>query len=170
MTAAPATPEQAAAGIVHELLRDAAATVAVAESLTGGLLGGVLTAVAGSSATFRGGVISYATDVKATLLGVDPSLLERGAVQAEVAAEMAAGARRLLTSTYGVALTGVAGPDAQDGRAPGTVYAAVTGPAGVRVEELMLPGDRTTVRRGAVAAALELLIQVLREGASPLPR
>jgi nicotinamide-nucleotide amidase len=151
---------------VHRRLAAADATVAVAESLTGGLLGAELTSMPGSSATFRGGLIVYATDLKESLGGVPGPLLEaEGAVSAEVAAAMAAGARDRVGATYALALTGVAGPDSQDGRPPGTVYVAVAGPGGGRVQELTVPGDRGAVRVGAVAAALAMLRDALDQDA-----
>ena len=147
---------------VHRLLAAAGATVAVAESLTGGLLGATLTAVPGASKTFRGGVIAYATDLKENLLGVPGPLLgAEGAVSAQVAAAMAAGVRDRLAASYGVALTGVAGPDPQDGKSPGTVFVAVAGPGGGQVRELDLSGDRETIRVAAVESAVEVLRVVL---------
>ncbi len=149
---------------VHEALRRQDATLAVAESLTGGLLGAALTDVAGSSATFRGGVVAYATDLKADLLGVDGALLAaHGAVHAGVALAMARGVRDLLGSTYGVATTGVAGPESADGQPPGTVFVAVVGTAdGVeRVAALELAGGRHDVRAATVRSALRLLAAVL---------
>ena len=147
---------------VHQLLAAADATVAVAESLTGGLLGATLTSIAGSSRTFRGGVIAYATDLKERLLDVPGPLLDaEGAVSAHVAAAMAAGVRDTLGSTYGVALTGVAGPDPQDGNPPGTVFVAVAGPGDGQVRELMVAGDRQAVRAAAVDAAIDLLRDLL---------
>src|SRR5690348_4361122 len=102
---------------VLDLLRAGGQTVAVAESLTGGLVAAALTDVPGSSASFRGGVVAYATELKADLLGVDAMMLRRhGAVYPQVAAAMAQGVRARLGATYGVATTGVAGPD-QIGRA-----------------------------------------------------
>ena len=150
------------AGDVHELLLARGQTLAVAESLTGGALGAALTGVPGVSTTFRGGVVAYATDLKAGLLGVDPSLLaERGAVDGLVAAAMATGVRTRLGATWGLATTGVAGPDPQDGHPPGEVYVAVAGPAGGRTDRLDLPGDRAAVRAAAVQAALLLLRDAL---------
>lgn len=143
---------------VHGALLARGQTVAVAESLTGGALGAALTEVPGVSQTFRGGVTAYATEVKARLLGVDEELLARvGAVDAEVAAQMARGVRELLAATYGLATTGVAGPDPQDGHPPGEVHLALAGPAGVRTWSLTLHGDRAAVRAGAVRAALAAL-------------
>lgn len=154
---------------VHHALRARHATIAVAESLTGGLLGGALTGLAGSSATFRGGVTAYATELKASLLGVDPALLARhGAVHPEVAAEMARGVAARLQATYGLATTGVAGPDPQDGRAPGQVHVALAGPGvgagGTFVVSLALPGGRDDVRRDTVRAALTLAAEHLAQG------
>jgi nicotinamide-nucleotide amidase len=147
---------------VHALLLDRGATVAVAESLTGGLLGAALTTTPGSSATFRGGLVVYATDLKESVAGVPGPLLDaEGPVSAHVAAALAAGARDRLAATYGVGVTGVAGPDAQDGHPVGTVYVAVAGPDGGEVRSLDLPGDRAGIRAAAVAAALELLLAVL---------
>jgi len=154
------TAERAAE--IHRLLAERGATVAVAESLTGGLLGGALTQTPGASATFRGGLVVYATDLKETLAGVPGPLLDaEGAVSAEVAAAMAAGARGRAVATYGVAVTGVAGPDPQDGREPGTVFIAVAGPGGGEVQELSLRGDRAAIRASAVEAALTMLRDVL---------
>jgi nicotinamide-nucleotide amidase len=148
---------------IHRILRERMQTVAVAESLTGGLLGAALTDMPGSSVAFRGGVIAYATELKSSLAGVPGPLLDaEGPVSAEVAAAMAAGVRDRLEATYGVALTGVAGPDAQDGHAPGTVFVAVAGPDGGHLRALRLDGDRDAVRRGSVVAALELLHAILR--------
>ncbi len=134
-------------------------TVAVAESLTGGLLTSALVDVPGASAVLRGGVVAYATDLKARLLGVDQGLLdEHGAVHPEVALAMAAGVRERLDATYGVATTGVAGPDAQDGHPPGTVYVAVSAQdRGGLATTGLLAGGRDDVRATAVLVALELL-------------
>jgi PncC family amidohydrolase len=151
---------------VHRLLAARGATVAVAESITGGLLGAALTDMPGASRTFRGGVLAYATELKESMLGVPGPLLDaEGAVSAQVAAAMAAGVRDRLDATYGVALTGVAGPDAQDGCSPGTVFLAVAGPDDGQVRELSLSGDRTEIRRAAVQSALQFL-RVVLEGAT----
>lgn len=143
---------------LHERLRAARATVAVAESLTGGLLCAALTETPGASATMRGGVVVYATELKAVLAGVPAALLaERGPVDRDVAAALAAGVRTRLAATFGVGVTGVAGPDPQDGHPVGTVFAAVAGPSGDRVDALRLSGDRGEIRSAAVAACLALL-------------
>ncbi|PPK98476.1 nicotinamide-nucleotide amidase [Kineococcus xinjiangensis] len=149
-------------------------TVAVAESLTGGALSSALVDVPGASRVLRGAVVAYATDLKAQVLGVREDLLaERGAVDADVAAGMCAGVRTLLGAAVGVSTTGVAGPDPQDGQAPGTVFVAVAadwlGPAGL-VRHCDLAGDRAAVRSGAVAAALALLaVAVERAPAEQAP-
>jgi nicotinamide-nucleotide amidase len=145
---------------VLRLLVEQGATVAVAESLTGGALASALVDVAGASLAFRGAVVAYSTELKAALLGVDADLLARGGpVQAEVAVAMAAGVRTRLGADFGIGTTGVAGPDPQAGVAPGTVHVAVVGPGpgDVRAVELQVPGDRDRVRRLAVVHGLDLL-------------
>ncbi len=139
-------------------------TVAVAESLTGGLVVADLVAVPGASAVVRGGIVAYATDLKAELLGVDAALLATGgAIQAAVAEQMAAGVRVRLGADLGLATTGVAGPDPQDGHPPGEVWIAVATAAGARVERLELTGDRPAIRRASVEHVLDLAIRVLAE-------
>lgn len=160
----PSVPAPAAQEVIAAL-RAAGLTIATAESLTGGLVCVALTAVPGASAVVRGGVISYATDLKADLLGVDADLLRsRGAVDPEVARQMAHGVRRLTGSDLGVATTGVAGPDPQDGQPVGTVHVAVAGPGSIEVASLLLPGDRAAIRRATVDHALRLVSQVLLVG------
>ena len=130
-------------------------TVGIAESLTGGLVIAELVAVPGASATVRGGVVAYATDVKRTVLGVDAELLAtEGAVHPAVALEMAEGVRRAVGADVGIATTGVAGPDEQDGRPVGTVCIAVVTPEGATTETSLFTGDRTQIRRAATDAAL----------------
>jgi nicotinamide-nucleotide amidase len=141
-------------------------TLAVAESLTGGLLAAALTEIPGSSAAFRGGVVSYATDLKAALLGVPSDLLDQhGAVHPAVAAAMAQGACRRLAASVGAATTGVAGPDPADGQPAGTVFIAVSmGPdAAPEVRPLALSGDRQRIRAATVTQVLGLLLGALRE-------
>jgi nicotinamide-nucleotide amidase len=147
-----------------ELLTTSGRTVAVAESLTGGLVSGALTSVAGASVVLRGGVVAYATDLKEALLGVPADLLaSQGPVDPDVAAGMAAGVRRVLGATYGVATTGVAGPGPADGQPAGTVFISVCGPTGGAGQGLQLAGDRQRVREETVRQALSLLVNVLRE-------
>ena len=147
------------------------ATIATAESLTGGLVCAALTSVPGASAVVRGGVVSYAVSVKADVLSVDPQVLERqGAVDPAVAVQMAAGVRRLLGSDFGLSTTGSAGPDPDPGGIvtgpvpPGRGYVAVVGPGVEIVTGFACEGeDRSGVRRHAVAAALSLLGRALTE-------
>ncbi|MEU2598033.1 CinA family protein [Streptomyces hirsutus] len=145
-------------------------TLAVAESLTGGLVAAEITSVPGASKAFRGSVTAYATELKHELLGVDATLLARsGAVDPQVAAEMAAGVRKALGADWGIATTGVAGPDPQDGQPVGTVYVAVHGPSaalsgsagGGKVERLRLNGDRAEIRMESVRSVLALLLEEL---------
>jgi nicotinamide-nucleotide amidase len=144
--------------VVHGLLAAQGATVAVAESLTGGLIGAALSRMPGSSETFRGSAVVYATDLKETLAGVPgPLLASVGAVSAETAGALAVGARERLVATYGIGVTGVAGPSEQEGQPVGTVHLAVSGPTGADVRTLRLPGDRDRVRALTVTAALDLL-------------
>ncbi|MEU6430100.1 nicotinamide-nucleotide amidohydrolase family protein [Microbispora sp. NPDC046973] len=149
---------------VLSLLVRQGATVAVAESLTGGLIGAAMTGPMGASAAFRGGVIAYATELKASLLDVPSGLLDReGAVHPDVAAAMATGVRKLADSDYGLAVTGVAGPDPQDGKPVGTVHIALAGP-GERLwhRDLRLTGDRDGIRTATCQEALSLLEGVLK--------
>lgn len=145
-------------------LRRRGETLAVAESLTGGLLAARLVDVPGASAVLRGGIVAYATDLKHRLLGVDSDLLaRRGSVDGEVAGQLADGARLRLGADWGLATTGVAGPQPQDGIPVGTVFLAVGGPPGRWVRRLELSGDRPQVRGAAVEAALDLLLFALGE-------
>ncbi len=146
------------------LLKRRGQTLATAESLTGGLVGAALTDVPGVSAVYRGGVIVYATDLKAKLAGVPDELLAAvGPVHPDTAAALATGVRERLDATYGLATTGVAGPDPQAGVEAGTVYVAAAGPDGVDVRKLELSGDRTAIRRGSVQAVLELAAALVAE-------
>jgi nicotinamide-nucleotide amidase len=158
--------------VVHELLLERSATVATAESLTGGLVGAALTSVPGASSTYRGGVVAYATPLKTELLSVDAGLLAaKGAVHPQVAEQMAVGVRDRLGATYGLATTGVAGPDEQDGQPVGTLHLAVAGPNGAVLASADLGGgsaDRTVIRRLAVVHALDLLRRTL-QGRLPYP-
>lgn len=150
---------------VLDALVAAGATVAVAESLTGGLLTAALTEPAGASKAVRGGLVVYATELKAILAGVPvPLLAAEGPVSPDVAAALAAGARDRLGATYGLGVTGVAGPDPQGGRPVGTVYVGLAGPGQGALRELALSGDRAAIRAAAVTAALDLLLSALRDG------
>src|SRR6476646_4221143 len=144
----PTVDDTDLAAALHRALLERGVTVATAESLTGGLLGGLLTATAGSSETYRGGVVTYATDLKQRLLGVsDEVVQEHGVVSAQCAAQMASGVRAFLASDWSLSTTGVAGPTLQEDKPPGTVYVGVGGPHGVETMALHLDGDRDAVRR-----------------------
>lgn len=154
---------------VVDALRAAGATVATAESLTGGLVCATLVSVPGASDVVRGGVVAYAAELKTELLGVDAELIaKRGTVDADVAAQMAAGVRERLGATYGLATTGVAGPDASEGKPAGTVHVAVAGPGGPVTRLLSLSGNREIVRTETVAALLSLLVATLGEESRPI--
>jgi nicotinamide-nucleotide amidase len=165
---APGGPRaQAGAGLAGRiigLLTRRHLTVAAAESLTGGLVCAALTTVPGASAVFRGGVVAYATDLKAALLGVPGTLLAaRGAVDPEVAAAMADGVRERLGAAVGAATTGVAGPDPAEGKPPGTVHVAVSTAGGRITRTLSLSGGREQIRDDTVHCCLSLLWAVLAE-------
>lgn len=169
MTGPPASPDadsRALAGEVVSALARRGETVAVAESLTGGLLAAALVQIPGASQVFRGGIVAYATDLKATLLGVPRPLLDRyGAVHADVAAAMASGVRGRLDATFGVSTTGVAGPDPADGQPVGTVHIAVSSPQGVTACAFGFAGDRAAIRQQTVVMSLKQLKGTL-EGCS----
>lgn len=157
-------PAGLAQAVVAGLVR-AGRTVATAESLTGGLLCATLVDVPGASAVVRGGVVAYATELKASLLGVDVGALDRtGPVDGVVAEQMARGARRVLGADVGLATTGVAGPGPADGFPAGTVFVAIAAdelPGGARHVRLDVPGDRPSVRRETVRAVLAELLPLL---------
>jgi PncC family amidohydrolase len=158
---ATAFPEAASLG---EELTEAGMTVAVAESCTGGLLGAVLTANAGSSTYMRGGIIAYADDVKADHLGVGRHLLAtHGAVSAEVAVAMADGARARFEATIGVSITGVAGPSASEQKPAGLVFVAVVLPGTSQVIRLDKDLGREANRAQAVHTALALVADAIRQ-------
>jgi nicotinamide-nucleotide amidase len=165
MPGAPAGAEPATlAGAVLAALEARGETLAVAESLTGGLLAATIVDVPGASRVFRGGLVVYATDLKASLAGVPAELLdEHGPVHPAVAGELATGARRRCGAHWGLGTTGVAGPDPQNGVAVGTVFVAVSSAGGENVRALQLSGPRPTIRAGAVNAALELLRAALTD-------
>jgi nicotinamide-nucleotide amidase len=143
--------------VAHEL------TLATAESVTGGWIGMALTGVPGASEAYRGGLITYATDIKATLAGVSAETLDRdGPVAASTARELALGAARRCSADWGLAATGVAGPDPQNGHPVGQVFVAIAGPVEpVAVRELTLHGSRAEIRRQTVVRALGALRDAL---------
>jgi PncC family amidohydrolase len=137
-------------------------TVATAESCTGGLVGHAITEVAGSSAYFVGGIVSYSDEAKAALLGVPADALAmHGAVSAQVAKAMATGARSRLGASLGVAVTGIAGPDGGSADKPvGLTYVAAADDRGVEVRRYRWTGDRAANKVASAEAALELLIEL----------
>jgi nicotinamide-nucleotide amidase len=155
---------QAAAAVIAALQRRQL-TLATAESLTGGMIGSLLTEVPGASTVYRGGVIAYATSLKASLAGVQAATLAAfGPVASQTAAEMALGTASACGADWGLAVTGVAGPDPQDGHPVGQVFVAVTGPARTpTVVELSLVGTRDEIRRQTAERALAALREALGE-------
>lgn len=162
-----APPVPVAPGLIAELTARGE-TLAVAESLTGGLVVATLVDVPGASAVVRGGVVAYATPVKHSVLGVPVELLEaEGAVHPEVARQMAAGVRIALSvdgepATWGISTTGVAGPDPQDGKPVGTVYVGIASAAGAEAFELHLDGDRGAIRHATVSELLARMSSEIR--------
>ena len=136
-------------------------TLVTAESCTGGGIGAALTAVPGSSAVYKGGIISYTNAVKEKLLQVDPMILEReGAVSASVAEAMAEGARRVLEADVAVSVTGLAGPGGDEyGNPVGTVYIGYSDTRHTLSRHFIFSGDREQVRLRSVEAALKLIIE-----------
>lgn len=152
-------PDAPVAVRVHAALLARGETVAAAESLTAGLFCATLATVPGASATLRGGVVVYATELKTALAGVPAELLaDHGPVSPQTAAALAQGVRTRCGASWGVGLTGVAGPDPVDGHGPGRVYLGVADGLSTDVHELDLAGDRAEVRAAAVATALEALL------------
>jgi nicotinamide-nucleotide amidase len=151
-----------------EDLRRARQTLATAESLTAGLVCATLAAVPGASDVLRGGLAAYATDVKSSVLGVDPAVIAtHGAVSSECAAEMALRAVELFGADWAVSATGVAGPDPQEGKPPGTVFIAVAGPRDVDVQRLSLSGTRDEIRRASVLEVLSRLASTVERPPTP---
>ena len=157
-TAVYGADDEALEQVVGRLLREWGLSLATAESLTGGLLGGRITTVPGASDYYRGGLVAYATEAKAGLLGVEQGLLdEHGPVSEPVAAAMAEGARRAFDAGAGLATTGVAGPTEHGGQPVGTLCLGVADAAGTVTATMRAPGDRTQVRAWSTALALDLL-------------
>ncbi|WP_298038111.1 CinA family protein [uncultured Microbacterium sp.] len=144
-------------------------TLGIAESLTGGALASEVVSVPGSSGTLLGAVVAYATPVKATLLGVEESLLdEHGPVHARVAEQMAEGVRSCVAvegrvADVGVSTTGIAGPASPDGQPVGTVHIGVAGPFGTSSERFVFSGGRAEIREQTVQSAIALLLRSLEE-------
>ncbi|MGW4848356.1 CinA family protein [Nocardia brasiliensis] len=163
---APAADPLIAGAAAADLVRTltvAGQTVATAESLTAGLVAATIAGVPGASAVLRGGVVVYATDLKHSLGGVSDEVLEtEGPVAASTAEQLAVGARTRCGADWGVALTGVAGPDPQDGHAVGTVFLGLAGPGHTEVMRLKLGGERWTIRLEAAHIALRELLRCVQ--------
>jgi nicotinamide-nucleotide amidase len=151
--------------LVLDLCRSQGLTLAAAESCTGGMVAQRLTSIPGSSAVFVGAIVAYADEVKIRELGVPRETLERhGAVSAETAAAMAAGARERLATDVALAVTGIAGPAGGSDQKPvGLVHLHAEGPAGARSVEFVFPGDRESIRRRATVTALHLVRRLLQQ-------
>ena len=150
--------------LVHDILSSRGNTLAVAESCTGGAIASKFTAQAGASAYFRGGVVSYATDVKQSLLGVDAHIIEREGVVSEATAKaMAEGVRELMQSDYAISTTGIAGPSGGSAEHPiGEVWMAVATPEGVEAVRRQCGTDRGQIIARATAYAIEMLYNNLK--------
>ncbi|WP_327150501.1 CinA family protein [Nocardia sp. NBC_01329] len=165
--AGPLTAGSAATELVAAL-RDSGRTVATAESLTAGLVSATIAGVPGASAVLRGGLVVYATDLKHSLAGVDEEVLtSEGPVAASTAQQLAVGARIRCGADWGIGLTGVAGPDPQDGVEVGIVFLGIAGPGHTEVMRLKLSGDRWNIRVTAAHAAVQELLRCVR-GGSPI--
>lgn len=164
---AAAVPSDDPTALLIAELTERRLTIAVAESLTGGLLVAELVRIPGASVVVNGGVVAYQTELKHTLLGVDSSILNvHGPVHPDVARQMAIGVRTHLAvggerADIGVSTTGVAGPDATDGHEPGTVFIGVSRGARAWAVPLRLSGDRTAIRTGTVARAVEAVREII---------
>lgn len=169
MTPPSEVPSLVAAQVIR-LLKRGSWTIATCESITGGGIGAAITSVPGSSVVFRGGLITYATDLKVALAGVEAAYVaENGVINERTATQMAIGAAWSCRADVGIAATGVAGPDGEDGVGPGTVWLGLALPMRwddrVRAKQLQLSGDRADIRSQTIAAALAWLVEVLREPA-----
>jgi nicotinamide-nucleotide amidase len=154
--------DQVMGATLHAELVRCSATLATAESLTGGALADLASASPGASDSYLGGIVSYATEVKTGLLGVSQETVDdHGVVSAQCAEEMAAGARKLIAADYALSTTGVAGPTEQEGKPVGLVYVGLAGPDGVSAHELRLSGDRAEIRHDTCRAAVDLLLKAL---------
>lgn len=160
---APGSDQLTIASALQAELFQRSQMLATAESLTGGRLGDVLSAAPGASDTYLGGVISYATEVKHSVLGVsEKTIEEHGVVSGECAEEMASGVRRLVGADWAVSTTGVAGPTKQEDKPVGLVFIGVAGPSGVRSRRFDFDGERAEIREKVVKSAIDLLLESVR--------
>lgn len=151
---------------VIRTLTERSLSLAASESLTGGLLGATLTDVPGASKVYLGGVIAYATPMKTALLGIDPGLIaEHTVVSEQIALEMAIGLQVRTDADWVIAVTGVAGPDGQDGHPPGEVWICVVGPRIPSIPQVQqiqrfdFTGDRASIRQQTIEAAFQILLR-----------
>ena len=148
----------------HLLLRAGGHTVATAESLTGGQLAVAFSETPGASETYLGGVVTYATELKKSMLEVPQEVIdEHGVVSAECARAMASGIKAFTGASFGVATTGVAGPTEQEGKPVGTVFVGIAGPGLIEAVELDLDGDRGEITAQTVMEAAKALGRILTE-------
>ncbi|MEV4757599.1 CinA family protein [Micromonospora sp. NPDC049559] len=158
-----------AAAVVHAL-SERGETLATVESLTGGLVAGTIVDIAGVSSVFQGGLVVYATELKASLAGVPEDLLAaRGPVDPDVAIALAEGGRERCRADWCLATTGVAGPEPQGGKPVGLVFVAVAGPTGSEVRRAEFSGGREAVRTGAALAALRLVADRIHAAPPAVP-
>ena len=156
--------EQTLPKVLVEHLTSRGETLAVAESLTGGLLGSSFIDATGCSAVFMGGIIAYSPVIKEDVLGVSPADVEKySVVSEEVAAQMARGVQQSMNATYGLSTTGEAGPDSATGAPVGTVYIGLAHPNGVEIEKREFHGDRDAIRKRSALAAIDLLRRFVNE-------
>ncbi len=162
---APDTDQMTVGSALEAELMVRSSMLATAESLTGGRLGDVLSAAPGASDTYLGGVVSYSTEVKQKVLGVSKETVdEHGVVSAPCAEEMATGVRELLGADFAVSTTGVAGPATQEGKPVGLVFIGVAGPSGVTSRRFDFDGERAEIREKTVKAAIDLVLEKVKDG------
>lgn len=149
--------EQSLPSVLLERLREQNLTLAVAESVTGGMIDGLLTSVPGASNALRGGVVAYSSEIKHQVLGVPQEVIDRGVVTDDTAAAMADGVRKLMGASLGLAITGEAGPDPASNAAVGTVFIGISDGKGTSTFEREYFGDREIIRQRAALAAIDLL-------------
>lgn len=164
----PSAPDSHPAARAVQLLKSAGLSVATCESLTGGGIGAALTSIPGASAVFRGGLITYTPDMKASLAGVDADYIAAHGVINEITAkQLAEGASRVCRSDIGLSCTGVAGPDGEDGESPGTVWLGIALPAQcrprVRARLCSFHGTRAEIRSQTIAEGLGWLVRCLSD-------
>lgn len=151
------------AEVIIRLMNRRGWTLATCESLTGGALGAAITSISGASTVYRGGLVTYASDLKASLAGMDPSWIDQhGVINERTAIQMADGARRACGASWGISTTGVAGPTMQDGEPVGTVWIGVARPGeDTAARRFQFDGDRARIRLATVDAALRIVLDCM---------